>query len=345
MLRFKLNVKVLNLEKNQNTFVFNMPILNAENYRPGLIFRNAHINTIFPPVFRKIKQPPFVRERLTTPDNDFLDVDWLKKGNSRLAILCHGLEGSSDSQYIKGTANLLHEKSWDVLALNYRSCSGEINRQYRMYHSGATDDLHFVVSEVEIAYSDIVLIGFSLGGNLVLKYCNDGIYELSQKIKKAVAVSVPVDLSGAAVEIMKPKNKIYERRFLKSLSQKALVKSRQFPDRFPIADFQKVKNLRDFDEYFTGPIHGFEGAENYYIRCSSLPFLENVRFPTLILNAKDDTFLSESCYPMHLAKASDLLYLSAPKYGGHVGFTVLGSEYYWEEMEIAAFVEAYTELV
>ncbi|MFK7810348.1 MAG: YheT family hydrolase [Saprospiraceae bacterium] len=316
-----------------------MPILNADNYRPGFPFRNPHINTIFPPVFRKIEQPSFVRERLNTVDDDFLDVDWLKKGHRRLAILCHGLEGSSDSQYIKGTANLLHKREWDVLAMNYRSCSGEINLQYRMYHSGATDDLHFVVNEVEIAYEEIVLIGFSLGGNLVLKYSNDGIYELSQKIKKTVAVSVPVDLGGAAVEIMKPKNKIYERRFLKSLGDKALAKSRQFPDRFPMDNYKKVKNLRDFDEYFTGPIHGFAGAEDYYTRCSALQFLNNVRFPTLILNAQDDTFLSESCYPRDLAKANEFLFLSVPKYGGHVGFTILGADHYWEELQIAAFIE------
>lgn len=322
-----------------------MPILDATNYRPLFPFRNAHLNTIFPAVFRQIARPPFVRERLTTADDDFLDVDWLKNGNRRLAILCHGLEGSSDSQYIKGTSTLLHKQNWDVLAMNYRSCSGEINKQYRIYHSGATDDLHFVIEEVEVAYEEIVLVGFSLGGNLVLKYSNDDIFLLSPKIKKTVAVSVPVDLGSAAVEILKPKNKIYERRFLKSLNEKALKKYEQFPDRFPISDLEKVKTLRDFDHYFTGPIHGFKDATDYYTRCSALQFLKNVSIPTLILNAQDDSFLGRACFPVDLAKGSELLHLVMPKYGGHVGFTLLGADHYWEELQIASFVENSTILV
>jgi len=316
-----------------------MPILDPQNYRPAFPFRNPHLNTIFPPLFRQIKRPNFLRERLITPDDDFLDIDWLKNGNKRLAILCHGLEGSSDSQYIKGTSTIMYNKGWDVLAMNYRSCSGEINKQYRIYHSGATDDLHFVIEEVEVAYEEIVLVGFSLGGNLVLKYSNDGIFKLSPKIKKTIAVSVPVDLGSSAIEILKPKNKIYERRFLKSLSKKAYEKHAQYPDRFPIEKFKRVKTLRDFDDYFTGPIHGFKDAADYYTRCSALPFLKNVSIPTLILNAQDDTFLSPACFPTELARKSDLLHLSMPRYGGHVGFTMIGENHYWAEQQIAAFCQ------
>jgi predicted alpha/beta-fold hydrolase len=319
------------------TFAILMPILNNTNYCPIFPFRNPHINTIFPAIFRQIKRPAFLRERLTTPDDDFLDVDWLKNGNKRLVILCHGLEGSSDSQYIKGTSTIMHDHGWDVLAMNYRSCSGEINKQYRIYHSGATDDLHLVIEEVEVAYEEIILVGFSLGGNLVLKYSNDGLFQLSPKIKKTIAVSAPVDLGSSAIEILKPKNKIYERRFLKSLRKKANEKYAQFPERFPIADIEKVKTLRDFDDYFTAPIHGFKDATDYYTRCSALPFLRNVSIPTLIVNAQDDTFLSPACFPIDLAKKSELLHLSMPKYGGHVGFTMLGSAHYWVEQQIAAF--------
>jgi uncharacterized protein len=315
-----------------------MPILNTENYKPSFLFRNAHINTIFPPLLRQIQAPAYVRERIITPDDDFLDLDWLKNGNHRLAVLCHGLEGSTQSQYIKGTSQLLHADGWDVVAKNFRTCSGEMNRQLRMYHSGATDDLHHLIKEVEIAYDEIVIIGFSLGGNVVLKYTNDGLFPLSPKIKKVVAVSVPVDLYGSAREMLKPKNKLYENRFLKSLYQKALLKHQQYPDQLPIEDLKKIVSLFDFDDYCTAPIHGFDSADDYYRRCSSLQFLENISLPTLIINAKDDSFLSEACYPIDLAEASDLLHLAMPNYGGHVGFTVFGSKYYWQETEIARFV-------
>ncbi len=322
-----------------------MPLRPKDDYRPLLPFRNPHFNTVFPALFRQIVRPPFLRKRIPTPDSDFLDLDWLNGGHSRLAILCHGLEGSSDSQYIRGTAKLLHENKWDVVAVNYRSCSGEMNRQLQMYHSGATADLDTIIGKVADDYRSLVLVGFSLGGNLVLKYANDRVFPLDSKIKAVVAVSVPVDLAGGAVELLKPENRFYQWRFLKSLRKKALAKHRQFPDEVPIGDLDKVKNLRDFDEYFTGPLHGFKDAADYYDRCSSRPFLQDVRLPTLIINALDDPFLSSTCFPVKEARSEAHLHLLMPRYGGHVGFSRPGSTYYWEEPKIHDFVDDWCPLV
>ena len=208
-----------------------------------------------------------------------------------------------------------------------------------MYHSGATMDLHSVVEEVEVGYDSLALIGFSLGGNLILKYVNDGFYSLTQKIKRVVAVSVPMDLAGSAVEILKGKNIIYQIRFLRTLRKKALAKYEQFPNQVPIKDLQKVKTLRDFDEYFTGPMHGFKDAADYYAQCSALPFIANTQIPTLVINAQDDSFLSPSCFPIKEAQASKQLHLLMPRYGGHVGFSLPGNTFYWEETRIANFVE------
>ena len=301
--------------------------------------RNGHVNTIFPPLFRQTVRPGFVRKRFNTHDDDFLDIDWLEQGKKRLAILCHGLEGSSDSQYIHGTARLLYEGGWDIAAINYRSCSGEMNKQLHLYHSGATVDLHTVVEAITGAYTTVALVGFSLGGNLVLKYTNDGLYTLSDKIKVVVAVSVPMDLAGSAVALLRRQNIIYQRRFLKSLRVKVLEKHRQYPEEVPLADLQRVNNLRDFDDYFTAPIHGFADAADYYAKCSSLPFLHHVQLPTLVINAQDDPFLSETCFPVAMAKASEALHLLMPRYGGHVGFSLPGETFYWEEQQILNFVE------
>jgi len=315
-----------------------MPVITTTDYRPPFPFTNGHVNTIFPSLFRQQTLPPYRRERITTPDDDFLDIDHLHNGNKSLAILCHGLEGSSASQYIQGTALALHANDWDVTAMNYRSCSGEINRQIRMYHSGATSDLHLIIQYLEKAYERIALVGFSLGGNLVLKYLGDGIYPLNGKIERAAAISVPVDLVGGSVEISKRKNIIYDRRFLKTLRKKILEKHQQFPDAINISDLNKVKTIRDYDDYFTGPIHGFKDAADYYEKCNSKQFLTAIKIPTLLLQALDDPFLPDSCYPIKETELNKQLTLMLSKYGGHVGFSLPGKSHYWEELKILEYL-------
>ena len=316
-----------------------MPIL-ATNYTPSFFFKNGHLNTMYSSLFRRTKALAFKRQRIATPDDDFLDIDLLENGSDKIVILCHGLEGSSASKYIQATAALLAKNGYAVAAMNYRFCSGEINRQLITYHSGRTEDLHAVIQTVLPNYRAVYLVGFSLGGNLVLKYNGDGIYALDPKIKASVAVSVPVDLYGSAIKLQAMENRLYTWRFLRTLSKKVQLKHQQFPDQVPIEQLKKVKKLIDFDEYFTAGLNGFKDARDYYAKASSKPFLESISRPTLLINALDDPFLSDSCFPYQAAKDNPHFSLMTPTYGGHVGFVSKG-ENYWSEEQILRFLEGY----
>ncbi|MEE9439489.1 MAG: alpha/beta fold hydrolase, partial [Saprospiraceae bacterium] len=289
-----------------------MPLIYSYDYRPNFIFRNGHVNTIFPYLFRKVKTIFTSRERYNTSDDDFIDLDCIFSNNSRLVILCHGLEGSSDSQYIQHVASTLSSDKWDVIAINFRSCSGEMNKQLHMYHSGHTSDLHGVIQFYQNNYQSISIIGFSLGGNVVLKYVNDDIFDISSKIKSIVGVSVPCDLEGSAEIISHWTNKIYDSGFLKTLKRKLRQKHNLFPDEIDLGVLSKVSCLYEFDNLFTAPLHGFIDAKDYYTRCNCLQFLQNVKIPTLLINALDDPFLSTKCYPFDLAKRLKYLYFLAP---------------------------------
>jgi predicted alpha/beta-fold hydrolase len=310
------------------------------SYRPAWFLRNGHVNTIYPTFFRKNPILPFVRHRLITDDNDFLDIDLLSNDNSQLAILCHGLEGSSQSKYMLGTAAHLYSHGWDIAAVNYRGCSGEMNRQKILYNSGATYDLDRIVREYVDQYDELVLVGFSLGGNLVLKYMGDGLYSNADRIKACVSVSVPVDLKAGCLTISKPSNFIYEYKFLKSLKEKVRLKSVQYPKAYNLNALDSVKTLYDFDNTYTGPIHGYRDAYDYYAKCSARPFLKNVIKPTLIINALDDPFLPEACYPYKEINENENLSGLFPNYGGHVGFVNLDKATYWEEDQILKFIDS-----
>ena len=288
-------------------------------------------------MFRKVKTPPFKRRRIETPDDDFLDIDFLENGSDKIALLCHGLEGSSASTYIQATASLLAENGYAVAAMNYRFCSGEINRQLITYHSGRTEDVHTVITALLPDYKAIYLVGFSLGGNLVLKYNGDGLYRLDPKIKASVAISVPIDLHSSAVQLQRFENRLYSWRFIRTLSQKMRLKHQQYPDKVPIEDLKKVKKIIDFDTYFTAVLNGFEDAQEYYSKASSAPFLKKITRPTLLINALDDPFLSKACYPFKEAEDNPYFHLRTPAYGGHVGF-VSSTQYYWSELQILQFL-------
>ena len=322
-----------------------MPLIEPKSpYKPPLWLRNGHINTFYPYFFRKRIQHKYTRIRYTTPDQDFFDVDWLHVNNSKkIAILIHGLEGSSDSQYIMGTTHALSQNGYNIAAFNFRSCSGEMNIQPALYHSGWTKDLHHLIGMIENDYEELFICGFSLGGNVVMKYISDGIYDMSTKIKAVIGVSVPCDLKAGSIKIKHLKNHFYENKFLETLLAKMKIKQQQFPEVADFSKISKVKTLWDFDEYFTAPIHGFTNAEDYYDKCNSLQFLDNVTLPALIINARDDSFLPSSSYPYKQAESSKNLYLMTPQHGGHVGFTTFGTSYYWVENEILNFFESISQ--
>jgi predicted alpha/beta-fold hydrolase len=334
-----------------------MPLIRHSNHSSPFYLFNAHLQTIIPSLLRKVKGVNYRRERIHTPDGDFLDLDWslmksLAKpstavqpptGNKQLAILSHGLEGDSSRPYILGMVRELNAHGWDALAWNYRGCSGETNQQLRFYHSGATDDLDLIIKHALQAgqYTSLALIGFSLGGNLTLKYLGEKGKNLAPQIKRAVVFSVPLDLQACSTKLSEPGNVIYHRRFLKSLRQKVATKALHMPERLSLEAYRNVKTLQDFDEYYTAPLHGFRGAVDYYHRCSAKNFLSTIVIPTLIVNAQNDPFLPAECFAEDLVKDLPQVFLEIPEKGGHCGFfsnTLHGT--YWSEERALKFISA-----
>ena len=311
------------------------------SYRPPFPFRYRHIMTMFPTLFRKISLN-YERKRLITPDDDFIDIDFLKNDNDRLVIICHGLEGSSDSIYVKGMAKAFQSRKWDVAAYNYRCCSGEVNKQFRVYHAGATDDLHFVIEEIlkNTTYKSVALVGFSLGGNLILKYLGENPALVPKTITSAVALSAPVDLESCSVEIIKRHNFIYNRRFMGKLKVKIRAKRAQIEaNGIKVKPILKARLLTDFDELFTAPAHQFKNAVDYWRKNSAKQFLHQIKIPTLLINALDDPFLAKEAFPYEIAQQNSAFYLSTPKYGGHCGFVQFNKEKeYWSEVETTKFI-------
>jgi predicted alpha/beta-fold hydrolase len=225
---------------------------------------------------------------------------------------------------------------FDAIAWNFRGCSGEVNRQRRFYHSGATDDLQTVIHYAAKDYDELYLIGFSLGGNLTLKYLGEA--TPIAKIKKAVVFSVPMNLHTSCLQISSPGNWIYVNRFLSSLKKKVKEKAALRND-LNIDGLEKIQTLIEFDDHFTGPVHGFRDAVDYYTQCSSLYFVAGIRVPTLVVNALNDPFLSEDCYPGSGFKNSFVQY-EFPNRGGHVGFAMFDQKgLYWSEMRALSFIE------
>ncbi|MFK2820897.1 alpha/beta fold hydrolase [Flavobacteriaceae sp. LMIT009] len=309
-----------------------MPILDS-SYKPPFIFRNGFVATVYSGLWRKVKGVIQTRERITLNDGDFLDLDWsyAQESSDKLLILLHGLEGDAQRPYMLGAAKLFSESDIDVVGVNLRGCSGEQNLKYRSYNSGATEDLHDVINYIlkKKVYNDIYLKGFSLGGNIVLKYLGER-QDHSAKIKAAVAISVPCLLYGSCVELHKLKNRPYAINFLFYLKRRLREKQISYPNMISKQAIDEVKTLKHFDDVYTAPAHGYKDALEYYEKCSSLQFLENIKVPTLLINAKNDSFLSKECYPLQVANKNPNLFLEIPKHGGHVAFITSGNVYYNE---------------
>lgn len=297
-----------------------MPLVDLPTYELSPYLRNGHINTLYTYLKRKPRVEGVERIRYTTYDDDFIDVDHLKQGNNRVVLLLHGLEGSSSSQYMGGMANFLRGHQFDVAMINHRSCSGHLNKTMTMYHSGFTQDVDLLAQLLSKEYEELYIVGFSMGGNMALKYIGDGAYSLPSNLKKVAAISVPIELSSSSNKLTHWSNYLYERNFLGTLKKKAYLKQQQFPNEISVGQIANIKSLVDFDDHFTGPIHGFVNAEDYYTQSSAKQFLPSIKVPGLLINALDDPFLTPECFPFEIAKASKLFHFGAVKHGGHVGF-------------------------
>ena len=311
-----------------------MPILESR-FQPPFYLRNGHLQTILGAILPRRYQSCIVPERLELPDGDFLDLDWAKAGHRRLAILSHGLEGSSKNSDIRGLSIAFNDAGWDTLAWNFRGCSGETNRCLRFYHSGETDDLSFVIKHAARNYASLVLVGFSLGGNMILKYLGEG--DVHPFIQAAAAVSAPIDLASSAEALdRRASNQFYLRRFMKSLAAKIEAKAKRFPTEINATGVREIRSFSVFDDRYTSRIHGFRDAEDYWHQSSAIGYIDRLSVPTLLLNAKDDPFLSLESFPYAAARQNLRLFLETPDTGGHLGF--VDGRGFWIERRIPEFM-------
>lgn len=300
-----------------------MPHLSSSAYRAPFFLRNAHANTIYAALFRKTPPLHYERERIDTPDGDFLDLDWSCSGKDSLVIGVHGLEGHTNRPYIQGLIHYFNQRGWDGLGFHFRGCSGELNRKLYSYHMGHTEDLEYVVKyAIETRkYQRVAVVGYSLGGNVVINYIGRRAKELPKELVAGVAFSVPAHLAAANIEIHRWYNSAYLKRFLNTMNPKMAEKLVAFPEaRQKLGDFRKANSFFEYDEWYTAPIHGFRDARDYWESSSCLHVIPQVSRPLLLVSALDDTFLSPFCYPTDLAEASKHFYFETPRRGGHIGF-------------------------
>ena len=318
-----------------------MPLVDSA-YRAPWWLRNGHLATIIPSAFRKIPVA-YERERIGTPDNDFLDLDWCATtGNDKVVIVLHGLEGHSYRHYVAGMVNYFARQGWDAVAFNSRSCSGTMNRQPRLYsHADAPDLAVAVAHVVQKGYKRIALVGFSMGGAIILNYLSKLTNQVPAAVVAAAAVSAPVDVGASARALASRQNSFYRRRFLKKMIARVKRKAAQFPGLLDMTDIDKITTFDEYDRRFTAPLQGYRNPAEFYKEVSSLHHLSNIQVPTLLLIALNDPFMPSACYPYEQAQASEHLFLETPQHGGHVGFTATSLADSWAEGRVYRFVDAY----
>lgn len=298
------------------------------------------MQTLWPGVFRRVQGIAYTRERLTLPDSDFLDLDWVKNGQKRLVILTHGLEGNSVRTYMLGMAKVFSDAHWDVLSWNCRSCSGVMNQSFKLYHHGDTADIQSVVLHaLSLGYTEISLVGFSMGANIILKYLGVNGEQVPKELKAAVAFSGPCDLEAASNALDLPQNRIYKTRFLKALGTKLAQKNAQFPGHMDMDKLKQIGPWRDFDEWFSAPLCGYQNAAEFYYQSSSKNFVAGIKVPALLVNAANDPILTPSCMPFEEARNHNYFHFQMTKTGGHCGFSQTGDSHSWAERRALDFCQ------
>jgi len=321
--------------------------LDRHPFRPPRWLRNPHLQSVAPRYLRRVPRPPFRVERWDTPDADFLDLYFVDRDpRMPTAVLLHGLEGAPDSTYICGLAQALGRHNWNVAALAFRSCGGEMNRAQRLYHSGETTDLAFVVNRL-IARNparSLYIVGYSLGGNVTAKWFGESGDTLPANVKAGAVVSAPYDLVESSRHMDHTVSRVYVWYFLRKLKPKARAKFAQYPGCFDLPAVERARTFRAFDDHATAPLHGFADAHDYYARVGCGQFLPDVRRPLLLLSAADDPFNPGRTLPYEVAREHPYLHPQFPEHGGHVGFMhrdESGCWAYWADEQIVRFFNAY----
>lgn len=324
-------------------------------FKPAWWLRNCHLQTIYPALFRKSPATAGChRERLTTPDNDFVDIDFCGTGNQPLIILLHGLTGSSQSGYVKGLQLALFKQGFRSAALNFRGCSGQPNNTARCYHSGETEDIQFLYQTLRRRepHASMAAVGFSLGGNVLLKWLGEQGQDLN--LFAAVAVSVPFLLGACATRLDTGLSRLYRRNLLNELKAYIQTKHLHLKNIGRLDDAEKINALGDlaainsfwqYDDRVVAKLHGFEDVHDYYRRSSSRQYLKSIMVPTLLIQAYDDPFMSPDVFP-GAGDISPFVRLEFTQHGGHVGFItgrIPFKPHYWLEQRIPEFLYGYSK--
>ena len=318
----------------------------ARGFAPPWWLAGPHLQTLAGKFWRAAPSEMLSTERIETPDGDFLDMDWMPETDptAPLVLLLHGLEGHTRRGYMVQTCLALADLGLRAVGLNFRGCSGEVNRTPRFYHSGETEDIGFVCSLLRERFPTrpLMVIGFSLGGNVLLKYLGEQGTKNAAGISAAVAISVPYDLSAGADALeRRGLTKVYAGYFLRSLLTKVRGKKEILASILDLEAVRASATLRDFDDTATAKLHGFANADDYYRKCSSNRFLRSVHVPTLLLHSLDDPFLPASALPLSAIEANRFLTLVLTEGGGHVGFFEGGAPWnptFWMEEQSASFL-------
>ncbi len=294
--------------------------VDSKLYRPPRLFRNPHIHTIYARYARERVAFGMERSLIDTPDGDVLEVDWARQGSDRVVILTHGLEGKSDAPYMRSAGRALFAEGCDVLAWNFRDCGPTPNRFLRSYHCGMTCDLGQLIELCAKSYKEIILIGFSVGGSLILKYLGEHGSQVDSKIVRAITISSPINLEDSADTLRKGINRIYLRYFLRSFKEKLRRKQELFPEHLSGNFFKGIRDFEDYDNRFTAPWFGFVDARSYWRSESCERYIPEVRVPTLFLTSQDDTFFTDKNIPWSAPSDNSFVELKVTRWGGHVAF-------------------------
>jgi predicted alpha/beta-fold hydrolase len=309
-------------------------------FKPAWWLPGAHLQTLWPALLRRKKALPVRDERLELADGDFLDLSWVGEGNTPLVLILHGLNGSVNSHYVNGLLNSILQRGWRGVLMHFRGCSKEPNRLAKSYHSGETADLNTVIAEILHREPNVQLyvVGYSLGGNVLLKALGTG--AINKRVKAAVAVSVPFELAKTANHMSKGLSRIYQWHLVSGLISKYKQKFKTIKSPAN-SNVNKLGTFWKFDNDVTAPLHGFKDAADYYHKSSSRQYLTKIEITTLVIHAKDDPFTPVNSVP-GINDLSDQVLLELYDSGGHVGFVTGKYPWrakYWLEHKILDFFD------
>lgn len=316
-------------------------------YRPAWWLPNAHLQTLWGRFIRRFPAIETEVERIAAPDGDTIELHHLRgREGAPNVLMLHGLEGTPRSHYVGGLLSEARSRGWAATLMVFRGCGSTPNMARRFYHSGETTDVDYVFERLSQRWpkSKWLAAGVSLGGNVLLKWLGERGSAVTTRISAAAAISAPFDLDAGARHISRGLSRMYDRHFVRSLRAKALAKLERYPDLFDLGRFERARSVYEFDDVVTGPVHGFDGAPDYYEKSSSMRFLKDIRVPTLLLSARDDPFLPAEVLARTagVAGSNPRLTVEFHDSGGHVGFVASSPPwrpFYYAEWRVFRFFD------